>query len=267
MLQKPHEPKEPSNKTTGKNQTNATNKNTGRREAKERIKPYHFPQNQTRKARKTKASKQKWAEARKTKASNQKCVAANERRGRREDRKSNREPPITKSLKVLNQKAQRRKEQRTKKERKLVSAFGKVESLKPLHRLNSPARIKSKGFLLKPGPQICVVIRYFDRLPVENRSADPKKKIASPPKMTNPKITITLTNTERPCLDDRLPGRRVRLPETRRLYTLLRSPHVHKKSREQFWIRTNKQCLVIQTTEKDEWKRKLFWLKNGRAFL
>ncbi|XP_024030271.1 uncharacterized protein LOC21401511 [Morus notabilis] len=150
---------------------------------------------------------------------------------------------------------------------RLVSAFGKVESLKPLHRLNSPARIKSKGFLLKPGPQICVVIRYFDRLPVENRSADPKKKIASPPKMTNPKITITLTNTERPCLDDRLPGRRVRLPETRRLYTLLRSPHVHKKSREQFWIRTNKQCLVIQTTEKDEWKRKLFWLKNGRAFL
>lgn len=150
---------------------------------------------------------------------------------------------------------------------RLVSAFGKVESLKPLHRLNSPARIKSKAFLLKPGPQICVVIRSFDRLPVENRSADPKKKIASPPKMTNPKITITLTNTERPCLDDRLPGRRVRLPETRRLYTLLRSPHVHKKSREQFWIRTNKQCLVIQTTEKDEWKRKLFWLKNGRAFL
>lgn len=146
------------------------------------------------------------------------------------------------------------------------TALGKVESLKPLHRLNAPAQIKSKGFLVKTSPKICVVIRSFDRGLVLNHSAD--SKIVSP-NTTNPypKITITLTSFERPYLEDQLPGNRVRLPETRRLYTVLRSPHVHKKSREQFEIRTRKQCLVIQTTAKDEWKRKFFWLKNGRAFL
>ncbi|EXB80403.1 hypothetical protein L484_010973 [Morus notabilis] len=39
-----------------------------------------------------------------------------------------------------------------------VSAFGKVESLKPLHRLNTPAPIKSKGLLVQTSPQICVAI-------------------------------------------------------------------------------------------------------------
>lgn len=58
-------------------------------------------------------------------------------------------------------------------------------------------------------------------------------------------------------------ARRVRLPDTRVLYTVLRSPHVDKKSREQFHMITKKQLLVIDT-KANELQKKFFWLKRQR---
>lgn len=59
--------------------------------------------------------------------------------------------------------------------------------------------------------------------------------------------------------------RKIRLPETRVLYTVLRSPHIDKKSREQFHMEIKKQFLVIQT-HRDELRKKFFWLKRQRIF-
>ena len=38
----------------------------------------------------------------------------------------------------------------------------------------------------------------------------------------------------------------VPLPTKTQRYTVLRSPHVNKKSREQFWIKTHKRLLFIE---------------------
>jgi small subunit ribosomal protein S10 len=43
----------------------------------------------------------------------------------------------------------------------------------------------------------------------------------------------------------------VPLPTTRRMYTVLRSPHIDKKSREQFEIRTHKRLIdITNSTQK-----------------
>ncbi len=44
--------------------------------------------------------------------------------------------------------------------------------------------------------------------------------------------------------------RSIRLPKTRTLYTVLRSPHIDKKSREQFEMKIHKQCFFIQSETK-----------------
>lgn len=41
--------------------------------------------------------------------------------------------------------------------------------------------------------------------------------------------------------------RSIRLPKTRSLFTVLRSPHIDKKSREQFEMQIHKQFVVIKT--------------------
>nr|YP_010150803.1 ribosomal protein S10 [Citrus unshiu]YP_010150838.1 ribosomal protein S10 [Citrus maxima]QQV73139.1 ribosomal protein S10 [Citrus unshiu]QQV73175.1 ribosomal protein S10 [Citrus maxima]QQV73195.1 ribosomal protein S10 [Citrus maxima] len=41
--------------------------------------------------------------------------------------------------------------------------------------------------------------------------------------------------------------RKIGLPESRVLYTVLRSPHIDKKSREQFEMEIKKKFLVIKT--------------------
>jgi small subunit ribosomal protein S10 len=38
------------------------------------------------------------------------------------------------------------------------------------------------------------------------------------------------------------------LPTKREIWTVLRSPHIHKKAREQFEIRTHKRYLIIMPT-------------------
>ncbi|KAL6636964.1 hypothetical protein ACP70R_024536 [Stipagrostis hirtigluma subsp. patula] len=57
---------------------------------------------------------------------------------------------------------------------------------------------------------------------------------------------------------------KIGLPESRSLYTVLRSPHIDKKSREQFSMHVKKQFLV-QKAETHELQKKLFWLKRLRA--
>ena len=57
--------------------------------------------------------------------------------------------------------------------------------------------------------------------------------------------------------------KKVGLPESRALYTVLRSPHIDKKSREQFSMHVKKQ-FVEQTAKPHELQKKLFWLKRLR---
>nr|AKI85106.1 ribosomal protein S10 [Geranium incanum] len=54
---------------------------------------------------------------------------------------------------------------------------------------------------------------------------------------------------------------KVALPKTISRYTVLRSPFVHKKSREQFEIRVHRQLLFIKA-EPHELQKKFFWLKR-----
>ncbi|CAN6231966.1 unnamed protein product [Urochloa humidicola] len=58
-------------------------------------------------------------------------------------------------------------------------------------------------------------------------------------------------------------GKKVGLPESRALFTVLRSPHIDKKSREQFSMHVKKQ-FVEQKAEMHELHKKLFWLKRLR---
>lgn len=55
--------------------------------------------------------------------------------------------------------------------------------------------------------------------------------------------------------------RKIGLPESRVLYTVLRSPHIDKKSREQFEMKIKKQFLVIKT-ETHDLRKKFFRLKR-----
>ncbi|KAI5664250.1 hypothetical protein M9H77_23573 [Catharanthus roseus] len=59
-------------------------------------------------------------------------------------------------------------------------------------------------------------------------------------------------------IDKLLPyTRKIGLPESRVLYTVLRSPHIDKNSREQFKMEIKKQFLVIKT-ERHELRKKFF---------
>ncbi|KAL2931457.1 Ribosomal protein S10 mitochondrial [Bienertia sinuspersici] len=78
------------------------------------------------------------------------------------------------------------------------------------------------------------------------------------------KIRVVLSSFTRPLLESLPPHtRRVGLPETKKIYTVLRSPHIDKKSREQFETRVQKHVLDIKA-ERHELQQKLFWLKRHR---
>lgn len=57
------------------------------------------------------------------------------------------------------------------------------------------------------------------------------------------------------------PSFKIGLPESRVHYTVLRSPHIDKKSREQFEMEIKKEFLVIKT-ERHELRKKFFRLKR-----
>lgn len=88
------------------------------------------------------------------------------------------------------------------------------------------------------------------------------------PKVTTTKIRIVIKSFDHPFkvkenLFLGLPPytRKIGLPESRVLYTVLRSPHIDKKSREQFEMKIKKQFLVIKT-ETHELRKKFFRLKR-----
>nr|UZX50375.1 ribosomal protein S10 [Sedum plumbizincicola] len=55
------------------------------------------------------------------------------------------------------------------------------------------------------------------------------------------------------------------MPVRRSLYTVLRSPHVDKKSREQFKTEVKREFVVMKV-ENDRLAHKLFWLKRRKDF-
>uniref|UniRef100_A0A1D1YWW0 Ribosomal protein S10, mitochondrial n=1 Tax=Anthurium amnicola TaxID=1678845 RepID=A0A1D1YWW0_9ARAE len=57
--------------------------------------------------------------------------------------------------------------------------------------------------------------------------------------------------------------RRVGLPQSIVKYCVLRSPHIDKKSREQFEMRIKKLYMVVKT-QTDDLQKKFFWLKRQR---
>ncbi|KAL9671857.1 hypothetical protein QQ045_009430 [Rhodiola kirilowii] len=55
------------------------------------------------------------------------------------------------------------------------------------------------------------------------------------------------------------------MPVRRSLYTVLRSPHVDKKSREQFKTEVKREFVVMKV-ESNRLAHKLFWLKRRKDF-
>ncbi|KAJ4722884.1 Ribosomal protein S10 [Melia azedarach] len=87
-----------------------------------------------------------------------------------------------------------------------------------------------------------------------------------PPKVTTTKIGIVIQSFEHPFFENHFGGltpytRKIGLPESRVLYTVLRSPHIDKKSREQFEMEIKKEFLVIKI-ERHELHKKFFRLKR-----
>ncbi|KAI3474551.1 hypothetical protein Pfo_029468, partial [Paulownia fortunei] len=83
---------------------------------------------------------------------------------------------------------------------------------------------------------------------------------------TTTKIGIVMKSFDHPFLENHFWGlppytRQIGLPESRVLYTVLRSPHIDKKSREQFEMKIKKQFFVIKT-ERHELRKKFFRLKR-----
>jgi len=106
---------------------------------------------------------------------------------------------------------------------------------------------------------------YIEDKRRRSRRSQPKRK-ERPPKVTTTKIRIVIRSFDHPFFENHFWGlppytRKIGLPESRVLYTVLRSPHIDKKSREQFEMEIKKQFLVIKT-ERHELRKKFFRLKR-----
>lgn len=84
-----------------------------------------------------------------------------------------------------------------------------------------------------------------------------------PPKGTTAKIRIVMKSPGNQLLGNNLGRctRKIGSPEERVLYTVLRSPHIDKKSREQSEMEIHKQLLVTET-ETHELRKKFFRSKR-----
>nr|WBQ47759.1 ribosomal protein S10 [Pueraria montana var. lobata] len=101
-----------------------------------------------------------------------------------------------------------------------------------------------------------------------NRTGRGVSQKERPPKVTTTKIRIVIRSFDHPFLENgglQPYTRKIGLPESRVLYTVLRSPHIDKKSREQFEMEIKKKFLIIKT-EKHELRKKFFRLKRQRIF-
>jgi len=99
-----------------------------------------------------------------------------------------------------------------------------------------------------------------------NRTGRGVSQKERPPKVTTTKIRIVIRSFDHPFFENHFWGlppytQKIGLPESRVLYTVLRSPHIDKKSREQFEMEIKKRFLVIKT-ETHELRKKLFRLKR-----
>lgn len=92
------------------------------------------------------------------------------------------------------------------------------------------------------------------------------QKTKRPPFIMTTKIRIVIRSFEKKFLENPFGGlprytRQIGLPESRVKYTVLRSPHIDKKSREQFEMERKQKLLVIKT-ETHELRKKFFRLKR-----
>ncbi|CAN8268760.1 unnamed protein product [Cochlearia groenlandica] len=136
--------------------------------------------------------------------------------------------------------------------------------------LGFTARIAIQGYATKSKSVSKVRISPPENVkPLLNRKAIAllqKEAEESTSKIKGTKICIAIRSFDNPekqawCLPPHT--RKIAMPDTRVLYTVLRSPHVDKKSREQFEMRFKKRLLVIKA-QSHELSKKLFWLKRYR---
>ncbi|MFQ6619929.1 hypothetical protein Gotur_009952 [Gossypium turneri] len=93
------------------------------------------------------------------------------------------------------------------------------------------------------------VLQNITQLGLARRGVSQKER---PPKVTTTKIRIVIRSFDHPFMENLFWGlppytRKIGLPESRVLYTVLRSPHIDKKSREQFEMEIKKQFLGAPT--------------------
>ncbi|RID62666.1 hypothetical protein BRARA_E01723 [Brassica rapa] len=138
------------------------------------------------------------------------------------------------------------------------SSFGNIAP-----SMVSPAGISFQGYAT--GSESSIGDSKKIKISPENVS---KKKEGgeSTSKIKGTRICIAIRSFDNPekeawCLPPH--SRYAAMPDTRTLYTVLRSPHVDKKSREQFEMRFKKRFLVIKA-QSHELSKKLFWLKRYR---
>ncbi|CAN7117904.1 hypothetical protein IGI04_012182 [Brassica rapa subsp. trilocularis] len=134
----------------------------------------------------------------------------------------------------------------------LISRF--ISPSSPNSWMVSPARIAFQGYATECESNL------------RDSKSVAKKKKESTSKIKGTRICIAIRSFDNPekeawCLPPHT--RYAAMPDTRTLYTVLRSPHVDKKSREQFEMRFKKRFLVIKA-QSHELSKKLFWLKRYR---
>ncbi|XP_013647905.2 40S ribosomal protein S10, mitochondrial isoform X2 [Brassica napus] len=141
------------------------------------------------------------------------------------------------------------------------SSFGNIA--RDFYIMVSPAGISFQGYAT--GSESSIGDSKKIKISPENVS---KKKEGgeSTSKIKGTRICIAIRSFDNPekeawCLPPH--SRYAAMPDTRTLYTVLRSPHVDKKSREQFEMRFKKRFLVIKA-QSHELSKKLFWLKRYR---
>ncbi|XP_057821468.2 small ribosomal subunit protein uS10m isoform X2 [Cryptomeria japonica] len=102
---------------------------------------------------------------------------------------------------------------------------------------------------------------------IQSESRPQKQKIAKKESIGDAKIRILVKSFSQkylnhPCFQS---YRKVGLPRRRVLYTVLRSPHIDKKSREQFETRVHKQ-LLEKDVDVNEMAKMFFWFKRMHFF-
>ncbi|KAF8049735.1 hypothetical protein N665_2129s0006 [Sinapis alba] len=155
------------------------------------------------------------------------------------------------------------------------SSFGNISRdfhIRSKPSMLSPAMISFQGYATESESSLGETVdsKSIPKIKISPESVKPsnKKKEGeeSTSKIKGTRICIAIRSFDNPekeawCLPPH--SRYAAMPDTRTLYTVLRSPHVDKKSREQFEMRFKKRFLVIKA-QSHELSKKLFWLKRYR---